>query len=103
MPKDCIIDNSDLVSESEYGDIPLDQAINQSIRELQDGLNNLQQSLLTIIDHDIITADEWTLAWETVNEFNLVAKELKLIIKSFKPAGCKLGLRVEDLEKIKTQ
>ena len=45
MPKAI---EDDLVSESEYENVPLEQAINESFRDLQAGLNELQVSL---IDH----------------------------------------------------
>ena len=91
------VDNSDLVSESDYGDIPLDQAIKESVRDLQSSLNNIEQGLLAIIDHDVIEVNEYALVWELSCEGVLLAKELKNIVKSFKPKGFKLGLRVGDL------
>lgn len=94
------VDNTDLVSESDFNDVPLDIAIKDAVTDIQATLNNLQQGLLTIIDHDEIVHEEYALVWELVNEFQFLAKDLKLIVKSFKPMGFKLGLRVDDLEKI---
>ena len=47
MPKKVI--EPDLVSESEYGDVPLEQAIRECIRDLQGSLNNLKQGLKLLI------------------------------------------------------
>lgn len=91
------VDNSDLVSESDYGDIPLDQAIKESIRDLQSSLNNIEQGLLAIIDHDVIEVNEYAVVWDLGCDMQVLAKELKNIIKSFKPKGFKLGLRLGDL------
>lgn len=91
------VDNSDLISESDYGDIPLDQAIKETVRDLQSALNNIEQHLLAIIDHDVITIEEYGPTWELGCDLQVLAKELKQIIKSFKPKGFKLGLRLGDL------
>jgi hypothetical protein len=98
MPKKEI--DPDLVSESEYNDIPLADAINQSMRDLQASLNNIQVALLAIIDVDEISVEAYAPAWELANDLIALTKELKDIVKSFKPKGFKLGLRVADLEKI---
>jgi len=89
----------DLVSESEYGDLPLDQAINEAIRDLQGGLNNIQTGLLNIIDHDIIDHDEYRLVLELGDEMVGLAKELKSIIRSFRPKGFKNKLKQPEFEK----
>ena len=52
MPKKVIED--DLVSESSYGDMPLEEAIRGIVRDLQGSINNLEQGLITIVDHDVI-------------------------------------------------
>ena len=94
------VKDADLVSESDYGDIPLDQAIRESIKDLQSSLNNIELGLLQIIDGDVISVDHYAPVWSSANELIYLAKELKDIVKSFKPQGFKLGLRVEDLEKL---
>lgn len=92
--------DQDLISESDYGDIPLEIAIKDSIRDLQASLNNIQMGLLNIIDDDIIQIEQYAPVWSSANELIYLSKELKDIVKSFKPKGFKLGLRVEDLEKL---
>lgn len=96
MPKKEI--EADLVSESDYDGEPLDVVIKRTIGEFQGALNNVQLGLLTIIDHDEITVQEYGPVWELSNDLIALSKELKDIVKSFKPAGFKLGLRVENLE-----
>jgi hypothetical protein len=96
MPKKVI--EPDLVSESEYGDMPLEEAIRGCIRDLQGSLNNLEQGLITIVDHDEINHDEYGNVFALSNELIDLAKELKDIVKSFKPTGFKPALCKEQLE-----
>ena len=98
MPKKVI--EPDLVSESDYGDIPLEQAIRECIRDLQGSLNNLEHGLITIVDHDEIKHDEYGLVFSLSNELIHLAKELKEIVKSFKPSGFKPALCAEQLEEL---
>lgn len=86
----------DLVSESSYNDIPLEQAICGCVSDLQQGLNNTQQSLLAIISHDEITHEEYGECYFLVREFMDIAKELLDIVKSFKPKGFKAHKLTED-------
>ena len=96
MPKKEL--EPDLVSESDYDGEPLDQVIRSCIKDFQEALNNIQQGLLTMIDHDEITVEEYGPVWELANDLIALSKEMKDIIKSFKPNGFKLGLRMENLE-----
>lgn len=95
MPKKEV--EFDLVSESDYDGEPLDQVIRSCIKDFQEALNNIQQGLLAMIDHDEITPDEYAPVWELANDLIHLSKEMKDIIKSFKPNGFKLGLRKDDL------
>lgn len=95
MPKKVI--EPDLVSESEYGDVPLEQAIRECIRDLQGSLNNLEQGLIRIVDHDEINHDDYGSVFSLSNEFIDLAKELKDIVKSFRPSGFKPALCAEQL------
>jgi hypothetical protein len=97
MPPKKVIE-PDLVSESEYGDVPLEQAIRGCIRDLQSSLNNLEQGLINIVDHDEINHGEYGKVYALSNEFIDLAKELKDIVKSFKPAGFKPALCKELLD-----
>lgn len=98
MPKKVI--EPDLVSESEYGDVPLDEAIRACVRDLQGSLNNLEQGLITIVDHDVINPDEYGLVFGLSNELIDLAKELKDIVKSFRPSGFKPALCAEQLAEL---
>ena len=86
----------DLVSESSYNDIPLEQAIVDCVHDLQTGLNNTQQSLLALISHDEISHEEYGQVYYLVREFMDIAKELLDIVKSFKPKGWKAHKLNED-------
>ena len=99
MPPKKVIE-PDLVSESEYGDVPLEQAIRECVRDLQGSLNNLENGLITIVDHDEINHDEYGLVFNLSNELIDLAKELKDIVKSFKPAGFKPALCKELLDEL---
>lgn len=77
----------DLVSDSTYNDIPLEQAINDAVKDLQEGLNNLQMALLSLITHDEIAHDEYAEIYYLSREYVDISKELVNIVKSFKPAG----------------
>lgn len=87
----------DLVSESSYHDIPLEQAICDCVKDLQQGLNNTEQSLLAIISHDEITHEEYGECYYLVREFMDIARELLDIVKSFKPRGFKAHKLTEDV------
>ena len=86
MPKAI---EDDLVSESEYENVPLEQAINESFRDLQAGLNELQVGLFALIDHDLIDHEHYGLCYESATSFVELAKELVSIVKSFRPTGFK--------------
>lgn len=79
----------DLVSDSTYNDIPLEQAIRDSVKDLQEGLNNLQMSLISLISHDEITHEEYGEVYYLSREYVDISKELVMIVKSFKPKGFK--------------
>ena len=90
----------DLVSESSYNDIPLEQAINESVRDLQEGLNNLQMAMISLITHDEISHEEYGEVYYLSREYVDISKELVNIVKSFKPTGWKAPrLNVDTIEK----
>lgn len=86
----------DLVSDSTYNDIPLEQAIRDSVKDLQEGLNNLQMSLISLISHDEITCEEYGEVYYLSREYVDISKELVAIVKSFKPKGFKVVKLTED-------
>jgi hypothetical protein len=87
----------DCVSESSYNDIPLEQAINDCVKDLQEGLNNLQSALIALITHDEISHEEYGEIYFLSREFVDISKEMVSIVKSFKPAGFKAPKLAEDL------
>jgi hypothetical protein len=94
MPKDIDLD---CVSESSYNDIPLNQAIDDCVKDLQSGLNNLHGALIALICHDEITHEEFGEIYYLSREYVDIAKEMLNIVKSFKPAGYKAPKLNEDL------
>lgn len=94
MPKDIDLD---CVSESSYNDIPLEQAINDCVKDLQEGLNNLQSALIALITHDEISHEEYAEIYFLSREFVDISKEMVSIVKSFKPAGFKPGKITDDV------
>lgn len=79
----------DLVSESSYNDIPLEDAIRESVKDLQEGLNNLQMALLSLINQDEISNEAYGEVYYLSREYVDISKELVNIVKSFKPTGWK--------------
>lgn len=90
-PKDL-----DCVSESSYNDVPLAQAIDDCVKDLQEGLNNLHCSLVALITHDEISHEEYGEIYYLSREYVDIAKEMVSIVKSFKPAGFKAPKLNED-------
>jgi len=86
----------DCVSESSYNDIPLEQAINDCVKDLQEGLNNLHCGLTALITHDEISHEEYAEIYYLSREYVDIAKEMVAIVKSFKPAGFRPAKLNED-------
>lgn len=76
-----------LVSESEYEGESLEDAIRGSIRDIQQGLCNVEKSMLDLIAEDVITIERYTPAYELANELIILSKELLEIMKEFKPSN----------------
>ena len=76
-----------LLSESEYGDVSMEEAIRTSIRDISTGLVNVEKALLDLIDMDVITMERFMPSYELSAELIVLAKELMEILKELKPAG----------------
>jgi hypothetical protein len=57
-----------LVSESEYDDMSLGEAISISINDIRAGLINVEKALLDFVDMDEITVERYTPCYELSNE-----------------------------------
>ena len=79
-----------------YNDIPLEQAINDCVKDLQEGLNNLHCALVALITHDEISHEEYGEIYFLSREYVDISKEMVAIVKSFKPAGFKAPKLNED-------
>lgn len=76
-----------LLSESEFGDMSMEDAIKSSIRDIQAGLVNVEKALLDLIDEDVITMERFLPCYELSNELIVLSKELMEILKELKPSG----------------
>jgi hypothetical protein len=88
----------DLVSESDYGGEPLDVVIKQTMIDLRNSFNHMETYLMNLLAHDEISIQEYTPIWITVVDLIDLTKELKNVVKSFKPAGFKQKLSSVALE-----
>jgi len=97
MPKEVDVD---CVSESSYNDIPLEQCIRETVKDLQTGLNELESALIALIYHDEIEHEAYGQIYYLSREYVDISKELVNIVKSFKPAGWKAPkITMDDVEK----
>lgn len=91
--------NDILMSESEYEGELLSDAIKQSIRDIQTGLNMTESKLLMLIDQDIIDP----VLWLSINDCNVLllnlVKELIMICKEVKPPSAILKMAREQIQK----
>ena len=76
-----------LMSESEFEGEDLGDAIRASCRDIQQGLCNVEKSLLDLIDNDVISLERFSSCYELSTELIILSKELLEILKEFKPAG----------------
>ena len=78
------------VAESDYEGQPLEDALKESIRDIQEGLNIIQSKLLLLIDQDIVDPVLY-LSIQEQNQLLLnLVKELIMIVKEVKPSKAEL-------------
>jgi len=92
------MDNSDLVSESDFGGEPLDKVIRETMIDLRNAMNLMETHMLNMIAHDVISIADYTPIWSLSVDLIDLSKELKNIVKSFKPKGFKAKLTSVALE-----
>jgi hypothetical protein len=81
-----------LISESELDGEHIDVLLKQSIKDIQQGLCNLEMSLMYMIEKDEIDAEMWLASHEcNITLLNLV-KELNEIMKEIRPSSKALKL-----------
>jgi hypothetical protein len=87
----------DLVSESDYGGEPLETVIKQTMIDLRNSFNQMETYLMNLLAHDEISIQEYTPIYATVVDLIDLTKELKNVVRSFKPAGFTAKLCSETL------
>jgi len=92
--------NKDLVllSESEVDGEFLDVAIKNSIRDIQQGMCEVEKHLLNMIDKDEIDATMWMASHECNVELLTLVKELISICKEIKPSSRALKIAREEIK-----
>ena len=79
----------DLVSESDYGGEPLDEVIKDTMIKLRNSFNFMETYLSNLLAHDEISVEEYSPIWVLAVDLIDLTKELKNVVKSFKPQGFK--------------
>ena len=92
--------NKDTVclSESEIDGEFVDEAIKGSIRDLQQGLCEVERHLLNMIDRDEIDASMWMASHECNVELMNIVKELISICKEIRPSSRALKIAREEIK-----
>ena len=95
-----------MISESDIDGVECDKAIKNSILHIQDGLNNLEMSLIRLIDNDNIDPLLWISCNDCSDNLMLLCKDLQGILKEIKPcskdlkiARCKIDGVIEEEKK----
>ena len=88
-----------ILSESEIDGEFLDVAIKQSIRDIQQGLCEVERHLLNMIDNDEIDGQLWLASHICNVELLNLVKELITICKEIKPSAKSLKIARTIIEK----
>lgn len=87
-----------MFSESDLDGEHVDVLLKQSCKDIQQGLYNLEMSLMRLVEKDEISPELWLATHEcNINLLNLV-KELNEILKEIKPSSKSLKICREKLE-----
>ena len=89
-----------LLSESEIDSVFVDVLLKQSIKDIQQGLCNVEMSLMRLIERDEIDPDLWMACHESnVVLLNLV-KELISIMKEIRPSNKSLKIARGNIDEV---
>jgi hypothetical protein len=80
------------IAESDYEGQPLDEAIKESIRDIQNGINIIESKLLLLIDQDIVDPMLYLSIQEQNQMLLNLVKELIMIVKEVKPSKADLDI-----------
>ena len=81
-----------MISESDIDGVECDKAIKNSVLHIQNGLNNLEMSLIRLIDNDNIDPVLWLACNECSDSLMLLCKDLQGILKEIKPCSKELKI-----------
>ena len=81
-----------MISESDIDGVECDKAIKNSILNIQDGLNNLEMSLIRLIDNDNIDPVLWISCNDCSDSLMNLCKDLQGILKEIKPSSKELKI-----------
>ena len=81
-----------MISESDIDGVECDKAIKNSICNIQDGLNNLEMSLMRLIENDNIDGILWLACNDCSDNLMLLCKDLQGILKEIKPSSKELKI-----------
>ena len=81
-----------MISESDIDGVECDKAIKNSVSNIQAGLNNLEMSLIRLIDNDNIDPVLWLACNDCSDNLMLLCKDLQGILKEIKPSSRELKL-----------
>ena len=88
-----------MISESEIDGECVDKLLKDSIKDIQQGLCNVEMCIMRMIEKDEIDADLWLASHEcNVTLLNLV-KELIEILKEIKPSAKSLKIARDGIDK----
>ena len=88
-----------MISESEIDGEHVDKLLKDSIKDIQQGLCNVEMCIMRMIEKDEIDADLWLASHEcNVTLLNLV-KELIEILKEIKPSAKSLKIARDIIDK----
>lgn len=87
-----------VLSESEIDGEFVDEAIKGSIRDLQQGLCEVERHLLNMIDSDEIDAKQWMASHECNIELMNILKELISICKEIRPSSRALKIARNEIK-----
>ena len=89
-----------MISESEIDSVFVDVLLKQSCKDIQQGLCNVEMSLMRLIERDEIDPNLWIACHESnVILLNLV-KELIDIMKEIKPSSKSLKIARDNIEEV---
>ena len=89
-----------MISKSEIDSVFVDVLLKQSIKDIQQGLCNVEMSLMRLIERDEIDPELWVACHESnVVLLNLV-KELISIMKEIKPSSKSLKIARDKIDEV---